>query len=150
MFLKRPQDAQPRILFHGRHRILRGLPVSEHRVMTTETVQQRLKTIDIDVRCCLAFNHALLHGLAAISPRASRAIDAALVEAMVDIDLDDLQSCTVAHEVVSEARARLKSESERLTQDLERAIIDHAMALSDEGRSAIVDDYIDERRMRCG
>jgi hypothetical protein len=118
--------------------------------MTTEALQQRLKTIDIDVRCCLAFNHALLHGLAAISPRASRAIDSALVEAMVDIDLDDLQSCTVAHEVVSEARARLKAESERLAQDIEQAIINKALTLSDEGRSAIVDDYVEDRRVQFG
>jgi hypothetical protein len=124
--------------------------VSASRVMTTEALQHRLKTIDIDVRCCLAFNRALLHGLAAISPRASHAIDAALVDSLVDIDLDDLQSCTVAHEVVNEARARLQSESQRLTEDLERAIINQALGLSDEGRSAIVDDYTDERRMRCG
>jgi hypothetical protein len=150
MFLKRPQDAQPRLLSHGRHRNLRGLPVSEPRVMTTEAVQQRLNRIDIDVRCCLAFNRALLHGLAAMSPRASRAIDAALVDAMVDIDLDDLQSCTIAHEVVSEARARLKTESNRLVLDLEQAIIDKAMGLSEEGRSAIVDDYVEDRRLRCG
>jgi hypothetical protein len=118
--------------------------------MTTEALQQRLKTIDIDVRCCLAFNHALLHGLAAISPRAGRAMDTALVEAMVAIDLDDLQSCTIAHEVVSEARARLKVESRRLAQDLEQAIIDKARGLSDEGHSAIVDDYAEDRRVRCG
>jgi hypothetical protein len=123
--------------------------VSDSRVMTADTLQQRLKTIDIDVRCCLAFNRALLHGLAAISPRASRAIDAALVEATLAIDLDDLQSCSIASDVVSEARARLQAESERLTLDLERAIIDKALSLSDEGRSAIVDDYTGEHRLRC-
>ena len=139
MYLKRPQDAQPRLLSYGRHRNFRGLPVSESRVMTTEAVQQRLKTIDIDVRCCLAFNRALLHGLAAISPQASRAIDSALVDSMVAIDLDDLQSCAIAHEVVSEARARLQADS-----------IDKPPTLSDEGRSAIADDYSGERRVRCG
>jgi hypothetical protein len=97
-------------------------------------VQQHLKAVDIDLRCSLAFSRAVLQGLAAISAQARHALDAALDEELCAIAFDDADSSTAAHQIVSEARAKLHTPmpfQDRLARDLERAIIEKAAALED-------------------
>jgi len=88
--------------------------------------------VDIDLKCALAFNRALLKGLAATSAQARHALDAALDEEMRVIAFDDAVTAAAVHRIVGEARAELGAVTgfrDRLARDIEQAIIDCAADL---------------------
>ena len=72
-----------------------------------EAIQRDLRAVDIDLQCALAFNRALMKGLAATSAEARHALDAALDEEMQAIALDDGAVAAAVHRIVSEVRAEL-------------------------------------------
>ena len=72
-----------------------------------DDLQRNLSAVDIDLKCALAFNRALLKGLAATSAQARQALDAALDEEMRDIARDDTATAAAVHRIVGEARAEL-------------------------------------------
>src|SRR5476649_2120893 len=102
---------------------LRGMSVNESKPITAEAVQRRLKAVDVDLRCALAFSRALLRGMAAVSSQARHALDAALHEELGVIANDDSECTAAALHIVSEARADLHRDSgfqSLLALDLER------------------------------
>jgi hypothetical protein len=110
----------------------------------TEELQSDLRAVDIDLKCALAFNRALLKGLAATSAQARHALDAALDEEMRVIAFDDAVTAAAVHRIVGEARAELSGASafrDRLARDLEQAIIDCAADLSDDEAPAPDEGY---------
>jgi hypothetical protein len=72
-----------------------------------DAIQRDLRAVDIDLQCALAFNRALMKGLAATSAEARHALDAALDEEMQAIALDDGAVAAAVHRIVSEVRAEL-------------------------------------------
>ena len=103
--------------------------------MTSDELQQQLTAIDIDVRCSLAFSRAILKGMAASSAQARHILDVALDEELSIISEDSSEHTAAVHGIVSEARAQLRQVSNlqnRLTSDLERAILETAAALHDD------------------
>jgi hypothetical protein len=104
---------------------------------TTESLQQQLIAMDIDVRCSLALSRALLKGIAATSPQARHALDVALDEELTTIGMEGSATTAAVQGIVSEARAQLYLISdfqERLASDLEGAIVNQADALDDQQR----------------
>ena len=130
---------------------LRGMSVNESEPITAEAVQRRLKAVDVDLRCALAFSRALLRGMAAVSSQARHALDAALHEELGVIANDDSECTAAALHIVSEARADLHRDSgfqSLLALDLERAIIEKAAEV---GRLVVENELDPERRLRsCG
>ena len=129
------------------------MSVIDQQSACAESAIQHLETIDIDLRCALAFSRALMRGLATVSPQAQHALDGALREELEVIGMDDCKSSAAAYSIISEARASLKALSslkDRLAIDLERAIVEKANSL-EPGR-LVVEKVIEEtRRLRsCG
>ena len=127
------------------------MSVNESEPITAEAVQRRLKAVDVDLRCALAFSRALLRGMAAVSSQARHALDAALHEELGVIANDDSECTAAALHIVSEARADLHRDSgfqSLLALDLERAIIEKAAEV---GRLVVENELDPERRLRsCG
>ncbi len=101
----------------------------------TEAIQRQLRAVDIDLKCALAVNRALLKGLAATSAQARHALDVALKEELRTIAFDNADGAPAVHKMVEEARAELGAESSfrnTLAHDLEQAILDCAAALADD------------------
>ena len=130
---------------------MRGTSVNESEPTSAEAVQRRLKAVDVDLRCALAFSRALLRGMAAVSSHARHALDAALHEELGVIANDDSECTAAALHIVSEARADLHRDSgfqSLLALDLERAIIEKAAEV---GRLVVENELDPERRLRsCG
>ncbi len=117
----------------------------------TEDLQRQFRAVDIDLKCALAFNRALLKGLAATSAQARHALDAALDEELRIISFEDTECAAAAHKMVDQARAELGAASpfrDRLARDIEQAIVDCASAMARDDYSGVEDDQDENYRLR--
>ena len=99
-----------------------------------EDLRALLRAVDVDVRCCLAFNRAILQALATISPRACEVIDESLAQDAGSMMLDDLPAAETALDRLRSARAQLQLAAGReagLARELERALSERAEDMPD-------------------
>jgi len=118
--------------------------MSEETHPAAEQIQRDLRAVDIDLKCALAFNRALLKGLAATSAQARHALDAALDDEMRVIAFDDAVTAAAVNQIVGQARAELGGASEfrdRLARDIEQAIIDCAADLDQDAQPSPDESY---------
>ncbi|HZZ30882.1 MAG TPA: hypothetical protein VFE10_02725 [Phenylobacterium sp.] len=117
---------------------------------SVNALQLRLAALEIDLRSALAISNALLEGLTATSPSTHHAIDVALDEALKTISTEERQGSAAVHAIVSEARAKLRSETglqDRMARDLETLLIAKAAAIGrDDG--VVVELDFDHRKPR--